>query len=489
MRSTGRVIRGLICALSAVALAVGLAPATQATPTILPRIINGIDGNPGDYPFLVSLLLADRLVSDGAYQAQFCAGTLTTATTVVTAAHCVVDQESGAVREAAGIRIGIGANLRDPALRVISISRVSVSPDYARKSASNDVAVLTLAAPVTDVPVLAPIRPDEAAATPASGQVVKVVGWGTLSTAHKLFPDVFKVGELIIFPDATCGGGEGFTLNGVTFKGFSSNDADPATMICAGGVTADSQRIDSCQGDSGGPLVVGLGDTARLIGIVSWGESCADVFPGVYTRISAEYAFLSEQQAVPALAPVLAPTLTVEQLSGELRITFTPSGDGVAVTAFAATVLDPATGAVLNCSTAAAPNGQPSRCSVPGLVNGTAYQVTGIAGNAIGNSPVTVAQTATPIAVPIVGRIRKAQVLAGGQVAFRVTNTADNGSNLLSVRIVCTPVRGGAAVSAKVDGLAAVVKGLKPIKYSCLLRARSDVGTADSAAIVVKVKR
>lgn len=489
MRTTGRVIRGLVSALSALALAVSLAPSTQATPSILPRIINGIDGNPGDYPFLVSLLLADRLASDGAYQAQFCAGTLTTATTVVTAAHCVVDQDSGVIRDPAAIRIGIGANLRDPALRVVSITRVSVSPDYERKAASNDVAVLTLAAPVADVPVLLPIRPDEAAATPSSGQVVKVVGWGTLSTAHKLFPDVFKVGELTIFPDATCGGGEGFTLNGVTFKGFSSNDADPATMICAGGVTADSQRIDSCQGDSGGPLVIGIGADARLIGIVSWGESCADIFPGVYTRISAEYAFLSDQQAVPATAPVLAPTLTVEQLSGELRITFTPSGDGVAITAFAATVLDPATGAALNCSTPAAPKGGPSRCSVPGLVNGTAYQVTGIAGNAVGNSPVTAAQTATPVAVPLVGRIRKAQVLGGGQVAFRVTNTGDNGSNLLAVRVVCTPVRGGAAVSAKVDGLTAIVKGLKPIKYSCLLSARSDVGVANSAAIVIKVKR
>ena len=281
MRTTGRVIRGLICALSALALAVSLAPTTQATPSILPRIINGIDGNPADYPFLVSLLVAVRLASDGAYQAQFCAGTLTTATTVVTAAHCVVDQDSGAIRDPEGIRIGIGANLRDPALRVVSITRVSVSPDYERKAASNDVAVLTLAAPVADVPVLLPIRPDEASATPSSGQVVKVVGWGTLSTTHKLFPDVFKVGELTIFPDATCGGGEGFTLNGVTFKGFSSNDADPATMICAGGVTADSERIDSCQGDSGGPLVVGIGANARLLGIVSWCESCADVFPGV----------------------------------------------------------------------------------------------------------------------------------------------------------------------------------------------------------------
>lgn len=51
-------------------------------------------------------------------------------------------------------------------------------------------------------------------------------------------------------------------------------------MICA---NATNPPRDACQGDSGGPLVA----RNHLIGIVSWGEGCADIsYPGVYTRVS-----------------------------------------------------------------------------------------------------------------------------------------------------------------------------------------------------------
>lgn len=51
-------------------------------------------------------------------------------------------------------------------------------------------------------------------------------------------------------------------------------------MVCANGINPPR---DACQGDSGGPLVVGQ----HLIGIVSWGEGCANTnYPGVYTRVS-----------------------------------------------------------------------------------------------------------------------------------------------------------------------------------------------------------
>ena len=52
----------------------------------------------------------------------------------------------------ARILVGFGANLRDPALRVRPVAQVVVNPDYARRTAVNDVAVLTLAEPVTDIP-------------------------------------------------------------------------------------------------------------------------------------------------------------------------------------------------------------------------------------------------------------------------------------------------------------------------------------------------
>ena len=50
------------------------------------------------------------------------------------------------------------------------------------------------------------------------------------------------------------------------------------SMICAG-----SAGKDSCQGDSGGPLT----QAGLLVGVVSWGEGCADEgYPGVYTEVS-----------------------------------------------------------------------------------------------------------------------------------------------------------------------------------------------------------
>lgn len=59
-------------------------------------------------------------------------------------------------------------------------------------------------------------------------------------------------------------------------------------MICAVGANPGK---DACQGDSGGPLAY----NGYLIGLVSWGEGCADVrYPGVYTRVSVYTKWIQE---------------------------------------------------------------------------------------------------------------------------------------------------------------------------------------------------
>ena len=57
------------------------------------------------------------------------------------------------------------------------------------------------------------------------------------------------------------------------------------SMLCAGYLGEGGK--DSCTGDSGGPLVCNVNDKAVLVGVVSWGNSCAEPeFAGVYSRVT-----------------------------------------------------------------------------------------------------------------------------------------------------------------------------------------------------------
>lgn len=475
-------------------LALGLtaAPVVGAAPRAAPRIVNGDQGLPAEFPWLVSLLETNELDSDGAFQAQFCAGVLTTATTVVTAAHCIFDQESGEQRTPDMIAVGIGPRLKDPGLRIFRVARVTPNPDYVQRTSGNDIAVLTLAIPASDVATLAPVTTDEAVTLTAPGAPVRAAGWGNTSTNGNSYPDVFRVGRMVVFPDGVCGGNEGFTYSGVSFTGFNSREADARIMLCAAGVTGNDLVIDACQGDSGGPLVAGEGADARLVGIVSWGEECASKYPGVYTRVAAEIGFLSSQNAVPVrevVVPTQAPSIAVAPRSGRLIVTFTaPPGAGAGGT-FAATVLDPATGLTGVCYAEPRANGTSPNCTVSGLVNGATYQVTAIYGTPKGNSPVSAPTAAVPVPLPDPGRLLRVTSPGRGTVVARLTETDAHDTTLTVNRLTCTAATGGRSVSADITSGRVTVTGLKPGRYSCAIEAGNEYGTITSPAKRVVVRR
>ncbi len=482
-RSWGRWGAGLTAALMAVAAApfaqssmVSTEPRSVA---LEPRIINGVDGAAAEFPFLVSILESPRYRQDGAYRAQFCAGSLTTPLTVVTAAHCVVDQKTGAKTPPDRLALGFGANLKSPTLRVITAESVTVHPEYKISTAENDIAIIRLAVAVNDIAPITVLMQEEDAEYTKAGTPARVAGWGNTSATGERYPETFKVGDVVVFPAESCGDGARYSVNGVRFTGFTKKDANAESMICAAGATKEGRIIDACQGDSGGPLVVGTGAERRLVGAVSWGETCASRYPGVYTRFSAERVFLENNGAVMIPPPATAPTVTATGLNASVQVRITASRSDKDITGYAATATDPATGASNSCFAAPTRKNLTGTCVITGLVNGTSYSISAIAANPFGNSPAAEPVSAVPTDQPIAGAIVRIR-LSGNDATFTVRRPNQNGATLAWNRVVCSDAQGALRYAA-ISGTSATIRNLEPGTYECVTRIRTSAGTATSA--------
>ncbi|CAG0881037.1 unnamed protein product [Darwinula stevensoni] len=201
-----------------------------------------------------------------------CGGALINDRYVLTAAHCITSQS-------ATVSVTLGdldkSNPSDGDIINISATPI-VHPQYNAKTLDNDVALLHLNTPVnfTAHPTIRPICLSSSA-KPVAGQDVVIAGWGHTSYGGPA-PSVMREAVVKIDDQATCvnaynpyAGGRGRSITG--------------NMFCASG-----PGKDSCQGDSGGPLMQKTTDGSFVeIGIVSWGNGCADpLFPGVYTVVA-----------------------------------------------------------------------------------------------------------------------------------------------------------------------------------------------------------
>ena len=382
--------RGAAALVAAALMASPASAASAGQPSAQPRVIGGQPADPVEFGFVAALLNAPEYRRSGAYQAQYCAASLTSPTTVVTAAHCLVDQRTGDRLRPRDILIAFGSDLRSPSLRVIAVEDFAIHPNYRVKTTENDIAVAYLSQPVEDYPAVALAQGSEIAEYAGPGNAAQIAGWGNTRARGNRFPQELQVGSVRLFPDASCGRGKGYEVNGVTFDGFTRRQADSRTMLCAAGASPAGDVIDACQGDSGGPLTVGRGDARRLVGVVSWGQQCASLLPGVYTRVSAESDFLIDAGVLPKQPPLLAPIIEADSPAADtVHVRFTAPVDGTRVTAFAATVTDTTTGEVASCTVSPRPGKRSAKCVVSGLPGTGQLRVEAISGNELGNSPVS----------------------------------------------------------------------------------------------------
>lgn len=230
------------------------------------KIVGGKKAAPGQFPWQVSLG-----VSWLAYpaDAHFCGGSVYNEQWIVTAAHCV---DSLDPRD---IVVTVGATDLWDAPQRRNVSKIRVKKGYRRAHEGLDIAVLKLHKPLTfsegQVVPIKLLTEAESAQGIEEGKTVFVSGYGHTSFDGEASPDLLFVDVPVV--------GKKVCNSPLSYDGDAGDDT-----ICAG---YSSGGKDSCQGDSGGPLTTYLADgSARLAGVVSWGENCAKPLKfGVYASV------------------------------------------------------------------------------------------------------------------------------------------------------------------------------------------------------------
>jgi secreted trypsin-like serine protease len=476
--------------LMGVALLAGLPAAAQAAPDISPRVVNGQPGPSEDFGFLVALGDRSSYQALGMDRAQFCGGTLASTTRVITAAHCVSDND------ARDLVVGSfsDGDLSSEDGRVVEVSAIKVHPRYSIDPPTNDIAVLTLKEPLLGVPTLMPATTEDAVTLTAPRAPATVAGWGAVNQRKPWrFTSVYRIGQLVVFPTSSCGGGDSFTVDGVTFRGYGPDSVDARVMLCAEGVRS-SEIVDSCVGDSGGPLVGGLGGERRLIGVVSWGlNQCATrQGAGVYSRVSAFTRFLMGAGVPFAPEPTespLAPRITdVTTTSTSMTVTVTPANDGVQPDEYSISARDPG-GRVTSCSTDAPLRPATTQCTISELRQGIPYSVSAIAIAAGAPSAPSAERVVRPAGLPGKPRILTTEVERGGYAGFVVTHIRGNGSPILRKFVRCS-ASGVRTRSAPVvaDGLALVSRLQRGTAYTCVAIVTNEYGSKQSEQVRVKAR-
>ncbi|XP_053162257.1 coagulation factor X-like [Hemicordylus capensis] len=232
-----------------------------------PRIVGGSFCHPGDCPWQV---LLQNKRGDG-----FCGGSLISSQWVLTAAHCldtIVPHQ---------VTVGdFDKHQREKDEQKVRVRQYWQHPHYNSENYNNDIALLQLTSNVVFsknvIPICLP-SPNLATLLLEDRTQGLVSGWGATHTKGRSTRFLLKV-RLPLVSLETC--------RQSTEKLITDN------MFCAG--YANEAR-DSCTGDSGGPFAVSYRNTWYLLGIVSWGEGCAEVGKyGAYTRVSNYISWIKE---------------------------------------------------------------------------------------------------------------------------------------------------------------------------------------------------
>ncbi|WP_168796975.1 trypsin-like serine protease [Vibrio sp. H11] len=280
---------------SALFWSLGLASGVQADSEVSTYIVNGENTTISAYASFASLFYNSigfpRESDNGQYgQRSFCGATMLDSTHVLTAAHCLYDEDGELNYEyMLYTTVGQATNEADYALygTTVRAEQFFIHPNFQDTASSlwaNDIAIIKMESTLNPQGTVA--RPnDESYRLGSDGSdndtndyAFKIVGHGNIETDIDGTSQL-QVADMTYVPNDTCDNGLSLLSNKqICFKGAST---DPDTNLDSG----------TCQGDSGGPVYWDSGNGLIQVGITSFGPArCGVGFSGsdvtaVFTEI------------------------------------------------------------------------------------------------------------------------------------------------------------------------------------------------------------